>query len=222
MEKLVIFDLDGTLVNSIEDIADAANKVLKDNGLRTFEISEYYSFIGNGARTLITQVLDKENQSDENIDRLLMAFSKYYSENVCNKTKAYDGIKDVLTKLKSNGIKLAVASNKPHEHTECIVKKIFGENTFDYITGNKAGLPHKPDPYIINVIMKLFNVSSNEVVLIGDSDVDIKAGKNASVMTIGCKWGFRTEKELIKAGADFVVDVPCEILDIIFNKGERV
>lgn len=217
MKKLAIFDLDGTLIDSVEDLADAMNKVLVNNDYRIHDLEDYRQFVGNGVKKLITRSLDEKYRTDEIIDRLLVEFVKNYAQNVCEKTKPYNGIIDVITALKEKGFYLAVCSNKPHENTEFIVKKLFGENTFDMIVGNKEGIAHKPDPAVINMIINHFNVSKDQAVLIGDSDVDITTGVNASIDTIGCTWGYRTKDVLIEAGAKHIVYDPYEILNTLLK-----
>lgn len=215
MIKLAIFDLDGTLINSIEDLADATNYALNECGFEIHEVEKYYYFVGNGLNNLIMRAIPETHRNEETIIKITALFADYYSKNYCNKTYIYDGITNMVSELKARGIKLAVASNKPDEPTKIIVKKLFGEDTFDYIQGNKKGVPHKPHPQIIYDVLRNFEIEEQQAIMIGDTDIDINTGKNAGLKTIGCLWGFREINELQKAGADLIASHPNDILEFI-------
>lgn len=217
MINLAIFDLDGTLINSIEDLADATNYALDKCGFPTHPVEKYNYFVGDGVNNLLLRSIPKEYHSEETIQKVKNIYSEYYSEHYYDKTYIYDGILPLLKNLKDKGIKLAIASNKPDEFTKVIISKLFGTEVFNYVQGNKANIPHKPEPQIIYQVMNSLCVEKSQVVMIGDTDVDIRTGKNAGIYTIGCLWGFRERTELEKAGADYIVSTPEAIENIINN-----
>lgn len=220
MIKLAVFDLDGTLVNSIEDLADACNKALEVFDFPIHSLEEYKYFLGDGVRNLISRAMPEEKRSERTIDEVHAIFKSYYEKNYINKTTAYDGIPRLLSELKKAGLILAVASNKPDEFTKKVVEKLFEEDTFEIAVGNVQGVAHKPDPEIVFRILSELNIGKEQAVFIGDTDVDIKTGKNAGLKTIGCLWGFREINELLKAGADFIASHPLDILNYPnFNYG---
>lgn len=214
MIKLVIFDLDGTLVNSLEDIADATNNALKDMGYPIHKLSEFNHFVGDGVLQLCERALPDD--AKERALELQKGFSAYYSKNSTAKTVPYDGINEMLEKLKINGIKLAVASNKVHDFSVSIVKDFFGD-TFDIILGNTPERPKKPNPIIIDDILSYAGVEKDEAIMVGDSDIDIMTADNAGIASIGCVWGYRGRKELEEAGADYMADTPSDIVGYVLK-----
>lgn len=215
--KLIIFDLDGTLVNSLDDLAAAANQALKKHGFPIHENEKYKYFVGNGVPKLIERALPENMRTDTVISMVKSDFDAYYSKHYADCTKPYDGINDLLRTLKERGYKLAVASNKPDEFTSVIVTQLFGD-IFDFISGKREDTPKKPAPDIIFKIMKASCVNAENTVMIGDSDVDIITAENAGISSIGCLWGFRTADELKKAGADHLASSPSEILNFIIKE----
>ena len=214
MFTTAIFDLDGTLIDSLEDIADAVNYGLEKMGYSTHPLSAFKGFVGNGALKLCERSLG-EHADEEKTKKLHEYFSLYYNEHCMDKTKPYEGIHELLNTLKNNGIKLCAASNKPHDFTKLLIEKIFGEGTFSVILGKQASRPVKPDPAIISDILKELGENKENAVMIGDSNVDITTALNAGITSIGCEWGFRTKEELILAGAEYTVSSPEEIVKII-------
>jgi phosphoglycolate phosphatase len=214
MIKLVIFDLDGTLINSIYDIADATNNALTELNCPIHEVERYYRFVGNGALDLIRRALPEKMRDNDTVLKTRALFEKYYKENYLSKTKPYDGIAELLQNLHNSDIKLAVLSNKPHDFTEKIVKAFWQDN-FDIIQGNTPDIPKKPDPAAVHIIMKKLDTGKNDTLFIGDSDVDILTAKGAEIKSVGCLWGYRTEDELIKTGADYIAKAPLDILSFI-------
>lgn len=208
MINTVIFDLDGTLINSIEDLGDAVNQLLKKRGYPIHDFNSYYKFVGDGVIKLIERALP-ENCNDD-IMEIKHEFDEIYGKNCLNKTKAYPGIVELLEILKEHDYNLAVVTNKPQQHAIKITKALFPD-TFDYIFGNSALHPKKPDPCLTNLVINLFDVKKNQVVYIGDSDIDIQTAKNTKVKSIGVSWGFRGKEELVNSNADCVVDYPQEI-----------
>ena len=212
MIKLAIFDLDGTLVNSIDDLADAVNKALKECGFPTHSVEKYYYFVGDGVKNLIERALPENFKSEENIIKVQAIFAKNYEKNYINKTHVYDGIIELSQELKKLNVKLAVASNKPDDFTKKIIAELFPKGLFDLVKGNTKGVPHKPNPQIVEDILLKLEIEKSDCIFIGDTNVDIRTGKNAGMKTVGCLWGFRDLEELQKAGADFIVSHPLEIL----------
>ncbi|MGN1133614.1 MAG: HAD family hydrolase [Oscillospiraceae bacterium] len=215
MYRLIIFDLDGTLINSVYDLADATNNALEELGYPTHPLDKYYHFVGNGALKLCERALPPDRRSDEEIQKLSEMFNEKYHENCVNKTRPYEGICELLDKLKEKGTHLAVASNKPDQFAKYIVESIFGKNTFDCIIGKREGCPTKPNPQIVYDLLEQMNTDKSEAVFAGDSDVDVLTAHNADIKCIGCVWGFRGEEELKAAGADFLAYKPSDFLEII-------
>lgn len=212
MINTIIFDLDGTLINSLEDIADSVNQLLEKRNYPTHDLHQYRYFVGDGLIKLIERALPPDH-----LDQVMMIkqeFAQVYQQNNLNKTKAYPGIKELLSRLKNQGYNLAIVTNKPQDHAIKITNTLF-PNCFKYIFGNSDRHPKKPDPCLCNLVINLFDVKKNEVVYIGDSDVDIQTAKNAKVKSIGVAWGFRGAKELIASKADHVVNQASEILEVI-------
>lgn len=214
MVKLCVFDLDGTLVNSLHDLADAANFALAKNRFKTYPTDDYRYFVGDGVPMLIKRVLS-DNDSPENERLLLTDFNFYYNSHYDVHTTPYGGILEMLSKFEKKGIMTAVLSNKPDNFVKIIVNKIFTGFKFSHIQGKADGFPKKPDPTALNSILKELGAAKNETLYIGDSNVDIFTGRNAGVKTCGVLWGFRTEDELRKAGADFIISEPSELTDIV-------
>lgn len=213
MKKLYIFDLDGTLVDSIGDLAGSMNAVLEKHGFPVHDTEAYKYFVGNGTLKLVERAMPEVERSQERIALLHTEFSKVYRENALNRTTAYDGVKELLDELKSRGCLLAVASNKPHEFSVTITETIFGKGVFDAIYGKREGVPTKPSAQIMYDIMDELGVRADDCVHSGDSAVDILTAKNAGIdCAVGCTWGFRTRDELTEAGAGLIADEPMDIL----------
>lgn len=204
MYKVVIFDLDGTLLNTLDDLAYAGNYALKAMGYPVHKASEYKYFVGNGIPKLIKRIVP-EDCSEENAEKVHSLFSEYYSSHCTCKTKPYDGISEMLAALKKKGIGTAVASNKDHAFSVKLVKEFFGDN-IDIVCGRKDGFPKKPDPYSVNLILEHFCADKEKVLYVGDSNVDMETAKNAGLTSCGVLWGFRTEEELTESGASYIVD----------------
>ena len=215
MKKLVIFDLDGTLLNTIEDLGHAANYALEKNGFATHTIASYRFFVGNGVKKLISRVIPEEHRTDEIITKLLKDFRSYYDEHNCDCTKPYDGIEDLLTDLSLQGIKLAVASNKYQAATEAIIKHFFPNVNFVAIEGQREGVNVKPDPSIVFAILAQARVPKADVLYVGDSGVDMETARRACVDSVGVTWGFRSEKELVEYYAGNIIHRPIDILELI-------
>lgn len=219
MKKLYIFDLDGTLVNSLTDLADSVNAVLEKHGYAVHETDEYRFFVGNGALKLIERAMPEDKRTKENIELLHGEFSQEYAKRALDNTAPYEGIKELITQLKKRGCLLAVASNKPEVFSKLIVERIFGEGVFDVIRGKRDGVPIKPDPAILFGIMQELGVNKEDCVHSGDSAVDVMTAVNAGIDVIGCTWGLRPREELVSAGAKIFADEPMDIFRA-FDLGE--
>ena len=212
MYKLVIFDLDGTLVNSLEDLGNACNSALERFGYPTHPMDSFRYFVGDGVPMLIRRALPESERSEENIARVKAVFDEIYGRNYNVCTRPYDGITALLDKLKAEGILIAVASNKPDNFTQTIVRSMFGD-TFSYVSGKKEGFEKKPDPQIALHIMEKLGVSPKDVLFAGDSSVDMQTAHNAGCDCIGCVWGFRTLQELTDNKATYIANSPIDIFN---------
>lgn len=211
----IIFDLDGTLINTIADLGLACNHALACAGYPTHELAEYPHLVGNGVNKLIERALPisaKQNkqQTEADIQRLRKDFIPYYNAHNCDHTVPYEGMKEVLATLKQRGAKLAVASNKYQEATRKIIDHYF-PNTFDVVFGEREGVPRKPDPQVVHDILAL--LPDEKVVYVGDSLVDIATARNAGLPVIACSWGFVSREELAAAKPDYLIDTTREILN---------
>lgn len=221
MIKLVIFDLDGTLINSLDDIANAGNYILSKHGFPTHSVNAYKKFVGNGVIKLIERIIPENYRNKNFILQLTDEFSLYYSEHSEVYTKPYAGIKELLEWLLKNSIRIAVASNKNDADTKFLIKQYFPEINFAAVYGRREGVPTKPNPAIILNIMEELKIKSKEKILyVGDSDVDMKTANAAGVFGIGVEWGFRTSEELLTTGADIVINSPKDLKSVIEDKNK--
>ena len=214
----VIFDLDGTLVNSLEDLADSANEALSIHGFRTHPIAAYKKFIGNGVRQLIKNAAPSST-SDTIIEKVLADYRLIYNKNYINKTKPYENILELLGILKQLNIKMAVCSNKPHEPTNKIVQEVLGQEYFEVVFGEREGIPRKPDPAALLEAAGIMGVSPEKVIYLGDSGGDMVSASNAGMYAAGALWGFREREELEEAGAQVLFTEPLELADFIKQAG---
>ncbi|MBR1420778.1 MAG: HAD-IA family hydrolase [Selenomonadaceae bacterium] len=210
--RAAIFDLDGTLINSLEDLADSVNDMLNHFGFPTRSLEETRIAVGNGSRLLIKRSLPPDS-SDELIDDALKFYKICYESRLTNKTRPYDGILEMLQKLRDKKIPLGICTNKHHEAAVEIVEKLFPQSTFDSILGDQKNLPRKPDPKKVLMIAEKFGVDPAEVAYFGDSSVDMETAINAGFLPIGVTWGFRDESELVNSGANIVLNHPLELFD---------
>ncbi len=214
--KTVIFDLDGTLIDSLTDIAICANKVLKELNHPTHTIEKYKDFVGDGAKILIQNAMPK-NASLNDVDIALDMFKEIYEQNIYENTKPYEGIYELLENLQRNNYSLNVLSNKPHKFTLQYVQKLFSDFTFDEVHGQKDGVEKKPDPIGAINISKALNVELKDIFYIGDTGTDMKTAVNAGMIPIGVLWGFRGEDELLEHGAKHLVESPQKLWELIKN-----
>ncbi len=211
---LVIFDLDGTLLNTIDDLGEAANYALEASGYPQHSLASYPLYVGNGISKLIERVLPDDARTPEIVARVRVKFQEYYNEHLWEHTKPYPGITEVLRALNDMNINIAVASNKYHEATTRLVEHFFGDLKWGAVEGQKEGFPLKPDPSIVFDILTKVPTPKAEVLYVGDSAVDIETARRACVASCGVTWGFRNVKELRKAYAEHIVNRPSEIIDI--------
>lgn len=218
MKKLVIFDLDGTLLNTIDDLGMAANFALEKAGYPTHPITSYPYFVGNGVTRLLERVAPEEARNELAINQLRRLFMEYYEEHLTDFTKPYPGIPELLRNLRSNDISLAVASNKYQKAVEELINHFFGDMEWVAVEGNKDDYPVKPDPSIVFDILAKHPTPKSEVLYVGDSGVDMETARRACVESVGVSWGFRPVKELRENYADSIVHTPEEILNIALKK----
>jgi phosphoglycolate phosphatase len=210
----VIFDLDGTLINSLEDLADSTNEVLTKYGFTNHSIEAYKKFIGNGMRQLVKNSVPK-NTEESLIDTILQDLKSIYNKNFTNKTHPYENVHSMLEKLKELGIKMAVCSNKPDSLTNEIVEEIIGKDYFGVIFGEREGIPRKPDPTSLLEASRHLEVEPEKIIYLGDSGGDMICANKAGMFAIGALWGFREEKELVEGGAQILLSEPMELLEYI-------
>ena len=215
--RLAIFDLDGTLLDTIGDLAEACNHMLALRGLAQHTREEYAKMVGNGILNLVKRALPEELRTPEYVEAARQDFLAYYTANIDRYTVPYEGIREVLHTLQAEGWVMAVASNKFDEGTQKLVTTIFPEVAFKALYGNREGFPLKPDKALLDLIIAECGATTEATVMIGDSGVDMQTAKNAGVRSVGCTWGFRSREELEEYGADHIIDRPLELLDI-FNQ----
>ena len=213
--KAVIFDLDGTLLDTLDDLADCANRVLSSHRFPVHPVDAYRYFVGDGLPTLIERILPEENRSPEAVGRLVLDFKKDYSRNWHVKTRMYDGIDSMLNGLHQAGLKLAVLSNKPHDFTQVCVRQILPDWTFDPLIGARPNKPKKPDPASAVEIARLLKLDPAEILYLGDTATDMKTATSAGMYPVGALWGFRTADELRENGAATLISKPQQLLDLI-------
>jgi len=213
--KAVIFDLDGTLLDTLEDIADALNAVLVSLGFPAHDIQSYKKMVGAGVENLIMQVLPEGHRNAEMVDECVGLVKEQYRIHGFKKTKPYDGIPKLLEELSKKGIKLAVLSNKPHENVLQQVKHFLHDARFEIVWGERPTIPPKPDPAAAFDIARYMGVEPGECIFIGDSDIDMQTAVNAKMYAVGAQWGFRTAEELLANGAEQILKKPIDLLEIV-------
>lgn len=212
--KGIIFDLDGTLVNSLEDISDAMNTVLTNLNYPTHNYDTYQYFIGSGLRNLVSKALPASNNTEDQIETCFQTMINEYRKNCTLKTKPYEGIITLLDELGSQNIKLAVFSNKADELTKKIAAEIFPAY-FDAAVGLSTEELKKPNPFEAVEISKNWNLKPEEILFVGDSDIDMQTANNANMFAVGVSWGYRTKEELIASGAKTVINKPLDLIQLL-------
>lgn len=211
--KLAVFDMDGTTLNTLEDLAGSLNYALRQFGFPERTVDEVRSFVGNGVRLLVERGVP-EGCSDVETEQVYEAFSSHYMVHCCDSTKPYDGIPEVLAALRENGVLTAVVSNKPDGAVQELCAKYFA-NLFQVSVGEREGVRKKPCPDSVNEVLRQLNIRKEEAVYIGDSEVDIMTAKNAGMDCISVEWGFKDQTFLKENGAEIIVSSPAELTDII-------
>lgn len=215
MTKLIVFDLDGTLINSLEDLSDSANWMLMQHDFPTHPVDAYRYFVGDGMRKLIERILPPEERNEKQIERCKAEFIAYYTIHMEDKTVVYPGMIELLKELKDRGLKIAVATNKVHIAVAPLMAKYFPGIRFDSMIGQREGIPVKPHPQIMYDILKETGCQQSEALHVGDTATDMQLAHSAGVTPVGVLWGYRPLEELQEAGAKFIISRPEELLGLV-------
>ena len=213
--KLIIFDLDGTLLNTIDDLTDAVNYALWEYGFAPRSVDECRTFVGNGVAKLMERALPESARTAENVVRMRELFARYYDAHLWDKTRPYPVLKGVLGALQARGIQLAVASNKYQSATERLVKHFFPQVAFVAVLGQRDNVPTKPHPQIVQDILAAVGETPENTLYIGDSDVDMQTARNAGVKACAATWGFKPREVLTACQPDYLIDTPQEIPSLL-------
>ncbi|MBO7273658.1 MAG: HAD family hydrolase [Clostridia bacterium] len=217
--KLCIFDLDGTVLDTVGSIAHYGNLALQKHGIEPIDEKEYKYFAGDGAKILIKRMLHYRScYSDVLHASVFKLYNEMYNADVTCKTVIFDGLKEILDRLKADGYRFAIVSNKPDFAAKTVANALYGEGYFDCIVGQKEGSALKPNPGEVLAVMQELGARGEDCVYVGDTDTDMRTGKNANLYTIGVLWGFRDREELEKNGADIIVATPAELYQAITHK----
>lgn len=206
--KCAVFDLDGTLINTIDDLARACNILLDKYGFdKKWSLDDYKRFVGNGAKKLVARAFDNTLDHDV-LQARYEEFKEIYENIKLDNAYAYDGIKQQLDCIKDLGVKLCVVTNKPDSAAKGMVEHIFGKDYFDFIIGSIDGVPTKPDPSTTNIALDRLSCKPSEAIYFGDSEVDMQTAKNAGIEAVGCSWGFRSFEQLFAEHPSIIIDQP--------------
>ena len=214
--KSVIFDMDGTILDTTDDVTKSVNLTLEEFGYPFHSAKEVVSYLNNGAVKLIERALPESARDIENVLKVHKRYLEIYSEHVCEKTHAYKGIDRLLHKMKKAGIKLAVVSNKPYTQTKMLTDKCFPDGTFEYVSGSGEGFPTKPDKACIDKALEVLCVDKSEVLYVGDSYVDVLTAKNSDLVCAGVLWGFAGENSFTEHKPDYTVKDAEELENLVF------
>lgn len=213
--KAVIFDLDGTLLDTLADLANSANRVLAGNRFPTHPLADYKRFVGDGSKMLITRALPEDKRVPEIIDASLEAFVADYGQHWDKATQPYDGIVDLVAALQKSTMPMGVVTNKPHRFTSAMMAHFFNGYPFYPILGQQDHIPKKPHPHQARVAADKMGVAPSHCIFLGDSAVDMETAKSAGMHPVGAAWGFRSKQELLTAGAIRVLNHPLELLEML-------
>jgi phosphoglycolate phosphatase len=210
--RAVLFDLDGTLLNTLEDITGSVNKALSRLGFPQHELEAYKYFIGDGREALAVRALPDHHRDAATVAKLVARIDEEYAKNWADNTRPYEGVPELLDALTSRGIQMAILSNKPHDFTELMVSRLLPRGRFQPVVGAQPSVPKKPDPSAALGIAKRLDVQPREFLHVGDSDVDMKTATAAGMHAVGALWGFRTADELLSSGAKMLIENPAALL----------
>ncbi|MBD3420512.1 MAG: HAD-IA family hydrolase [Chitinivibrionales bacterium] len=213
--KAILFDLDGTLLDTLEDIADAFNHIRDRYGLVPMPVDTFRTVVGDGARVAVQRAMPEQARDEAALDKLVEQFRHYYAVNWKHKTAPYDGITDLLHELAQSSAALAVCSNKPHATVVQCVDYFFGSNRFDRILGHSDQFPRKPDPASTLSILASLGCRASECLFVGDMNVDVQTARAAGIRSVGAGWGFRGSDELRSGGADYCIEHPSDLLHLL-------
>ena len=214
MKRLVIFDLDGTLLNTIDDLGAATNYALEAEGFPTHALEAYTMMVGNGVNLLIERALPEEHRTKATVERLLVHFRSYYDEHLADQTRPYPGIPELLSELTSREIAVAVASNKYQDAVTRLINVFFPNVEWVAVEGHRQGIPTKPDPSIVFDILSIHPTPKAETLYVGDSGVDMETARRACIESVGVTWGFRAVSELRNSHADHIIYNPADIIPL--------
>lgn len=218
--RAAVFDLDGTLLNTLADLADSGNELLASYGMAPHPEKAYRYFVGNGSRKLMERILP--GRTPEQIDEALARYKAIYEKRLTVKTTPYTGILEMLSALRARGVRMAVCTNKHVSAAEVLIRKYFPADSFDAYEGDCPGVPRKPDPAHVRIVLDKMGVGPEEAVYLGDSGVDMQTAVNAGVLPVGVLWGFREKEELTENGAEILLSQPLELLEkVVFVYNER-
>ncbi len=218
MIKLCIFDLDGTVLDTLGSIAHFGNYALAKNGIEPIPVNDYKYLVGNGIANLVKNMLKlRECYSDELFATVFADYDSAYNADASFGVSIFEGLKEQLDALRAAGKKLAIVSNKPDFATQAVVSALYGEGYFDFVTGQKPGGALKPDPGVVCAVMRDFGVKESECMYFGDTSVDMLTGKRAGIYTVGVLWGFRSKDELLGSGADAILETPDALSASVFD-----
>ena len=215
MKKAVIFDLDGTLSDSINSIKYCGDKAVAPFGYGPFSVEQYKYFVGDGAANLVKRALAAGGDTElTHFEEAFAIYKEIFRENCMYQVKPYEGIRELLAALKERGMKIAVLSNKPHVETINVIETLFGKGYFDVIQGQKEDVAIKPSPEGVFLILEELGMTAEDILYLGDTATDLKTGKSAGAFTVGALWGFRDRKELEEGGADAIIGHPLDLLQV--------
>lgn len=213
--KAVLFDLDGTLINSLHDIADSMNRVLEKKGYQTHDYDAYRYFIGRGLYNLVGRTLPESEKTEQNIRNLYQELLRDYEVNLLQKTVLYRGIPELLDELVAKGIKLTILSNKADNFTKKIAAELLKTWPFEVVLGSGDNVPRKPDPTGAMMVCEALQLKPSDFLYIGDTSTDMQTACAAGMYPVGVTWGFRTKEELLENGAKTIIDKPMELLELL-------
>lgn len=216
-----IFDLDGTLTDTLESLTHSVNLTLKEMELPGITSEQCRSFVGDGARCLMERALRASGDGElERLEEGVEIYGRIFHDNCTYHVTPYEGIREMLGELKDRGVRLAVVSNKPHGQTVDVVQQIFGDGIFDYVQGQSAEFPKKPDPAAVLYLMEKMGLAREACTYVGDSEVDVETARAAGVAGVAVTWGFRSEESLKEAGAEVLIHRPAELLSYVERREE--